>query len=309
MTAATDERVQAVRAFNRFITASVGALDEGLLGSAFSLTEGRVLFELSRRETHGVGDVRDALGLDSGYLSRILTRLERAELITRARATGDGRRQTVALTDAGRVEVTELDRRSSDANAAVLERLSDADQRLLLTAMGRVRRLLGDATVPRDVIVLRLFEPGDYGWVVSRHGALYASEYGWDERMEALVARIVADFIEDREPGRDNAWIAEVDGEPAGCVFCMRGDSADTARLRLLLVEPGARGLGIGSRLVEQCLRFGRRAGYRRMTLWTQSVLESAHRIYAAAGFELVDSELHHSFGVDLVGQTWELDL
>jgi DNA-binding MarR family transcriptional regulator/N-acetylglutamate synthase-like GNAT family acetyltransferase len=277
------------------------------LDSGHTLTEARVLYELAQRPATEVADLRAEFGLDSGYLSRLLARLERQELVQRTRSDADGRRQVVELTPAGATAVEELDARAAVETRALLDEIPAADQVRLIGAMRAVREVLGDEPAG-GAVVLRPMGIGDYGWVVARHGALYAQEYGWDERMESLVARIVADFVDERDDRHDAAWIAELDGRRAGCVFCVRADDA-TAKLRLLLVEPDARGHGIGGALVDECLRFARRAGYTRMTLWTQSILTSAHRIYEARGFTLVDEEPHHSFGVDLVGQTWALEL
>jgi DNA-binding MarR family transcriptional regulator/GNAT superfamily N-acetyltransferase len=302
-----EARVAEVRSFNRFYTAIIGVLDEGLLDSPYTLTEARVIFELAQRDSSEVVALRRELGLDAGYLSRILTRFEADGLITRSRAAGDARRQLVRLTDSGRRAYAALDASSAVQIRGLLGRLAEAEQRELLAAMETIRRLVAKAP-GAEPPVLRAFQPGDLGWVVQRHGVLYAAEYGWDDTFEALVARIVADYVDHRDPDRERAWIAEVAGEPAGCVFCVRKDVA-TAQLRLLLVEPSARGLGIGTRLVDECVRFTRDAGYRRIVLWTNSVLADARRIYERAGFELVESEPHHSFGQDLVGQFWSLEL
>ena len=266
-----------------------------------------MLYELAQRPATGVADLRAEFGLDSGYLSRLLARLERQGLVQRSRSAVDGRRQVVELTPDGVAAVDELDARAAAETRALLDDIPAADRGRLIGAMRAVREVLGDEPAS-GAVVLRPMGIGDYGWVVSRHGALYAEEYGWDERMESLVARIVADYVDGRDERSDAAWVAELDGRRAGCVFCVREDET-TAKLRLLLVEPDARGHGIGAALVDECLRFARRAGYERMTLWTQSILTSAHRIYEARGFRLVDEEPHHSFGVDLVGQTWELEL
>lgn len=306
MRAATD-RVSAVRAFNRFYTAVIGLLGEGLLDSPYSLTEVRVLFELAQRPATEVTDLRAALGLDPGYLSRIISGFEGAGVVTKERSPSDGRRQVVRLTDRGRAEFDVLDDRSSAEIEALLGRLGEDDQRRLVGAMATVRRLLEARPAPVSFL-LRPPVPGDYGWVVHRHGAVYSEQYGWDERFEALVARLVADYLESHDDRREAAWIAEVDGERAGCVFCTRVDDA-VARLRLLLVEPRARAAGIGTRLVEECIKFARRAGYERMTLWTNDVLVEARRIYERAGFVLVGEHPHALFGSGLVGQDWELDL
>jgi DNA-binding MarR family transcriptional regulator/GNAT superfamily N-acetyltransferase len=298
------ERVDAVRAFNRFYTNLVGVLGEGLLETPYSLTEARVIFELAQSDVTEVAALRRSLGLDAGYLSRILSRFESDGLVRRERSAADARRQVAGLTDRGRAVFRELDARSGDQINGMLGRLPEAQQRRLVGAMEAIGSILGERPSP-EMYVLRAPGPGDYGWVVQRHGALYASEYGWDATFEVLVARLVADFA---ESGRGEAWIAEVDGEPAGCVFCVPEDER-TARLRLLLVEPWARGLGIGGRLVEECVRYARRSGHEELVLWTNDVLVAARRIYQRAGFERVEAEPHHSFGHDLVGETWRLKL
>jgi DNA-binding MarR family transcriptional regulator/GNAT superfamily N-acetyltransferase len=303
-------RIAEVRAFTRFYTAVIGVLDEGLLGTPFSVTEARVLFELAQADATDVADLRRSLRLDSGYMSRIAARLEADGLVTRAPSGRDARRQVLALTPRGREVFADLDARSADQVTHLLDKLGDADQERLVTAMGTVRSLLGAAQgdglpATARTVVLREPGPGDLGWVVARHGALYAAEYGWSAEFEGLVARIVADYAAGHDPRREAAWIAELDGEPVGCVFCVARDET-TAQLRILLVEPAARGLGIGARLVAECLRFATAAGYESMMLWTNDVLTSARRIYEAAGFRLVEEEPHHSFGQDLVGQVWE---
>ncbi|WP_198532685.1 bifunctional helix-turn-helix transcriptional regulator/GNAT family N-acetyltransferase [Carbonactinospora thermoautotrophica] len=298
-----EERVDAVRAFTRFYTNLTGVLREGLLHTPYSLTEARVIFELAQRDATEIATLRRTLDIDSGYLSRILARFAADGLIAKERSRTDARRQVIRLTGQGRAAFELLDTRSAEQFRTLLARLPEEEQRRLVTAMGTIRQILEGA--PRaGAFVLRPLGPGDLGWVVYRHGVLYAEEYGWDETFEALVARIVADYVDHHDPQRENAWIAEVDGEPAGCVFCVKQDDT-TAKLRLLLVEPRFRGMGIGSRLVEECIRFARRAGYREMVLWTNDVLVQARRIYERAGFELVEEEKHHSFGQDLVGQTW----
>lgn len=298
-----DDRAAAVRAFNRFYTRAIGVLNDGLLETPYSLTEARVIFELAQQEKTEVAHVRQALDLDAGYVSRILAQFEADGLITRERSARDGRRQVVRLTKSGREAFATLDTRSADAIQAQLAPLTEQDQRRIVSAMGVIRGVLEPE--PRtEAYVLRRPGPGDLGWVVHRHGVLYANEYGWDETFEALVARIVADYVDHRDPQREAGWIAEGDGERVGCVFCMKKDET-TAQLRILLVEPHARGLGIGRRLVEECVRFARQAGYEQITLWTNDVLTSARRIYEKAGFSLIDEEPHHSFGHDLVGQYW----
>ncbi len=285
----------------------LGLLREGLLSSSYSLTEARVIFELAQRESSELVDLRAELDIDAGYLTRILDRLEADGTAVRRRSTADRRRQVAALTGRGRATFELLDRRSAEQIRAQLSGLVEAQQRQLVGAMHSIRELLGDSSGPAP-LTLRQPEPGDFGWVVQRHGALYAEEYGWDESFEALVARVVADYVERRDPARESAWIADLGGEPAGCVFCVRNDD-DVAQLRLLLVEPSARGMGVGSRLVDECLSFARGAGYRRITLWTNDVLEDARRIYERAGFELVEEAPHRSFGRELVGQTWSRPL
>ena len=302
-------RVDAMRSFTRFYTSIIGVLDEGLLQTPYSVTEARIIFELAQQEASGVADLRRGLGVDAGYMSRITARLEANGLVTRTRSPEDARRQVLRLTDRGHEVFALLDARAAEQVAQLLAPVPEPVQQRVVAAMDTIRVVLGDGrTDPLRTVVLRPPGPGDYGWVVARHGALYAAEHGWDATFEGLVARIVGDYVAAHDPAREAAWIAEVDGEPAGCVFCVAKDDA-TAQLRILLVEPSARGLGIGSRLVDECLRFATRAGYRSITLWTNDVLASARRIYEAAGFTLVDEEPHHSFGHDLVGQHWARDL
>jgi DNA-binding MarR family transcriptional regulator/GNAT superfamily N-acetyltransferase len=305
--ASPPDRVDAVRAFNRFYTGVIGVLDEGLLRTDYSLTEARVLFELAQTDSLDVGALRDAVAIDAGYLSRILARFEEKGLVRRGPSEEDARRRVVRLTARGRSVSGTLDRRSAEEIAGLLSTLGDAEQRRLLGAMGTIRTVLREDPA-RRAVALGEPGPGDLGWIVERHGAIYQQEYGWDARFEALVARIVADFAEHRDPRRDRAWIAQVDGEPAGCVLCVHRDD-EVAQLRLLMVEPSARGLGVGTRLVEEVLRFARDAGYARVTLWTNDVLRDARRIYERAGFELVDGRPHADFGPEVVGQTWTLAL
>ena len=302
-------RIATVRAFTRSYTAALGVLDEHLLSSPFSLTEARVIYELAQRDVTEVADLRRSLGLDAGYLSRILSRFEATGLVTRARSGTDARRQRIRLTGAGRDAFAMLDTRSSEQVATLLGGMAEAEQRRLVDAMETVRAVLGPRPVAPSEPLVRPVQPGDLGWVVQRHGALYAQEYGWDRTFEGLVARIVADYAETADPTRENAWIAEIDGRRVGSVFLVADDDASTARLRLLLVEPTARGRGLGTRLVDECVGFARGAGYTAMTLWTNDVLTAARRVYERAGFRLVREEAHHSFGHDLVGQHWHLDL
>ncbi len=303
--------VDDVRGFNRFYTRVLGLLRPDLAGSAFGLTEARVLFELAHRDDIAVSELRRELDFDAGYLSRILSGFTASGLAAREKSAADGRRQVVRLTDHGRRAFDELDRLQAGAIDNLLAPLDDGQRTQLVGAMGEIRRMLS-SEAGRDGLVLRPPQPGDLGWVVERHGARYAAEYGWDATFEALVARIVAEFGERRDTQREAAWIAELDGERVGCVFCMASDNPDaehTAQLRLLLVEPSARGSGVGTRLVDECLRFAKRAGYRRMTLWTNDVLVAARRIYERAAFRCDRREPHDSFGHDLVGEYWSRDL
>jgi DNA-binding MarR family transcriptional regulator/GNAT superfamily N-acetyltransferase len=299
--------VAAVRGFNRFYTNVIGLLRGKYLDTPYSLTEARLLFELAQRDTSEVTDLRRMVDIDPGYLSRILARFASDGLITRERSVADGRKQVIQLTGSGRDVVAGLDARSAEETRDMLADLRGDDRRRLLDAMHVITETLTGAPSPRGYL-LRAPRPGDMGWVVQRNGAVYAEEFGWDDSYEALVARIVADYVENRDPDAEAAWIAEVDGVLAGCVFCVRED-ATTARLRLLLVEPWARGLGIGGRLVDEVLRFARQAGYSRITLWTNDVLADARRIYQRAGFSLDDESPHHRFGKDLMGQNWSRDL
>ena len=316
------DHVAAVRAFNRFYTRWVGALDEGFLETDRSLPEARVLFELGRRRATEVADLRQTLGMDPGYLSRLLKALEEDGLVTRERAAADGRRQVARLTGSGRSEFALLDRRSAARVGASLDGLAPGQPERLTDAMAAIEAMLTAAPAGSDGtggdaagvatgdprVTLRAPRAGDLGWIVERHGAIYANEYGWDQRFEALVATIVGDFGAHSDPDREAAWIAELAGARAGSVLCVRKDDA-TAQLRLLLVEPWARGRGIGARLVDECIAFARAAGYAAITLWTNDVLEDARRIYERAGFELVDEEPHADFGHEVVGQNWSLPL
>ena len=299
----TDAQVAQVRAFNRFYTNVIGVLHGLYLDSPYTLTEGRLLFEIASHGSVEVSELRRTLDIDAGYLSRVLARFEADGLITRQRSAADGRRQVIQLTGAGRSVVAGLDARSAEQTRDMLAAVHDHDRRRLLEAMRVITETLTGSPQPRGFL-LHPPHPGDMGWVVQRNAAVYAEEFGWDSSYEALVARIVADYVDHRDPDAEAAWIAEVDGTPAGCVFCVR-ENATTARLRLLLVEPWARGLGIGSRLVTEVLRFARQTGYSQLTLWTNDVLADARRIYQRAGFTLDDENRHHSFGKDLTGQNW----
>jgi DNA-binding MarR family transcriptional regulator/N-acetylglutamate synthase-like GNAT family acetyltransferase len=301
-------RIDAIRRFNRFFTRRIGVLREGLLHTPYSLTEARILFEIANHDDLSASDLSRELGLDPGYLSRILAGLERRYLIEKTPSESDARRRLLALTPEGRDAFSLLDARSREEVAEMLGELCEEEQRRLLEAMRTIERILDKGFKYSEPFFLRTHEPGDMGWVVHRHGVLYAREYGWDERFEALVARIIADFINNLDPARERCWIAEMEGERVGCVFVVKA-SDEVAKLRLLLVEPKARGLGLGSRLVKECIRFARSRGYKSLTLWTNSVLDAARHIYEEQGFVLVEEEEHHSFGKGLVGQNWKLAL
>lgn len=301
-------RIEAVRRFSRFYTRKVGVLHEGLLGSPFSLAEARVVYELAHHETTTANELCEELGLDAGYLSRILRGFEQRGLIRKQPSPADARQNLLALTTEGEEAFARLNDRSRYEIGEMLGTLSDAEQDRLVDAMRTVEHLLGNRPPRKVPYILRPPRPGDMGWVIERHATLYAQEYGWDATFEALVAEIAAEFIRNFDPKCERCWIAEMDGRNVGSAFVVR-KSDDAAKLRMLIVDPAARGIGIGARLVDECLRFARAAGYRRMTLWTNSILLAARGIYEKAGFELVASEPHHSFGQDLVSETWERDL
>ncbi len=309
------QHVDAVREFNRFYTRHLGLLDQAHLHSPFPLAAVRVLYELAHwDETHGAPPTATAIGsalnLDAGYLSRLLRDFTTRQLIKRVKAPDDARQQHLRLTAAGRTAFAELNARAHDAVAQVLAPLDERSRTALVEAMGSVQRMLQPAADRRASIVVRPPRPGDYGWIVMRHGELYAQEYGWDQRFENLVARVVADFAGTLDAARERCWIAEVDGVRAGTVTLLaHRERPGVAQLRLLLVEPSARGLGIGRRLVDECTTFARAVGYHTITLWTNSVLTAARRIYQAAGYRLVEERTHTMFGPKLVGQTWELRL
>jgi DNA-binding MarR family transcriptional regulator/GNAT superfamily N-acetyltransferase len=300
-------QVNVIRAFNRFYTRKIGVLD-GMASSPFSLAEARVLYELANRRQPTATDIRKELGLDAGYMSRILRDFERRRLVTRARSRTDERQRFLSLTSKGRSVFAPLNARSNRDVAAMLKHLSPIEREQVVHSVRTVRRLLGDIAEAKPSYLLRPHQPGDMGWIVHRQAILYADEYGWDGTYEALAAEIVAQFIKNYDPRRERAWVAEKDGERVGAVFVARG-SDQVVRLRLLHVEQQARGLGIGKRLVEECIRFARQAGYQKMTLWTQSILQAARHIYKTAGFQVVNEEKHRSFGKDLTAETWELDL
>lgn len=306
--AAGEERVLAVRRFNRFYTQQIGVLNEDYLQSPFSLAEVRVLYELAQRQQTTASELGRELGLDAGYLSRLLRNFAKHGYVDRQRSPTDGRRTILRLTEQGLAVFAPLSARSSEQIGALLSKLTAGEQARLLSAMHTIERLLGAPPEPRVPYLLRPHRSGDLGWVVQRHGELYAQEYGYDEDFEALVAGIVAKFIQHLEPKRERCWLAEREGEAVGCVFLVK-HSETVGKLRLFLVEPEARGLGIGTRLVEECIRFARAAGYRKIRLWTQSELLAARRIYERAGFRVIAAEPHHSFGKDLVAETWEMKL
>jgi DNA-binding MarR family transcriptional regulator/GNAT superfamily N-acetyltransferase len=308
MAGTRESDVASVRQFNRFYTQKIGVLHEGFLRTPFSLTEGRVLYELAHRDDTTASAIASDLGLDAGYLSRILSAFSRQGLIGKSASEHDGRKSILRLTAKGQKAFARLNSESRHEIAEMLSSRAAGDQARLLEAMRTIETILGAPPEHGAAFVLRPPEPGDMGWVVQRHGVLYAREYRWDEQFEALVARIVADFVQNFEPKHERCWIAEREGENVGSVFVVR-KSRSVAKLRLLLVEPSARGLGIGNRLVEECIRFARSAGYKKLTLWTNDVLHAARRIYVRSGFQLVKEERHHSFGHDLVGQFWELVL
>ena len=317
MDTAPDSRTAALRRFNRFYTRRIGVLREGLADTPFSLAESRLLWELAHRDQTTAAELARDLDLDAGYLSRLLRGLKAGKLIRGVRSKEDARHLHLSLTAAGRRAFAPLDRQTEAGVAALLAPLADAEQQQLLEAMATIESLLDRERRAASPWLLRAPQNGDIGWVVARHGGLYAEEYAWDMRFEALVARIAADFVDRFDASREACWIAERGGTNVGCVFLVqaRDDAKDhavvpgTAQLRMLLVEPTARGLGIGARLVDECERFARAKGYRRIVLWTNSVLLAARAIYARNGYVLTKSEPHESFGHQLVGETWELKL
>lgn len=302
------QRVEAMRRFNRFYTRQIGVLQDRLLRSPFSLTEARVIYELAHQERTTATELSNELGLDAGYLSRILRSFKKQGLIDKRPSEVDGRQNLLWLTEQGQEAFAKLNAASHNEIEAMLTDLSEEEQNRVIEAMHTIERLLGAQPEHKVPYILRPAQPGDMGWVVHRHGVVYAQEYGWDEQFEALVAGIVAKFIQQYDPKRERCWIAEKDGENVGSVFLVK-KSDTVAKLRLLLVEPRARGLGIGTRLVDECVRFARQVDYEKITLWTNDVLHAARHIYEKAGFRLIHEEPHHSFGHDLVGETWELEL
>jgi DNA-binding MarR family transcriptional regulator/N-acetylglutamate synthase-like GNAT family acetyltransferase len=303
---ALERSIDAVRRFNRFYTRKIGVLREGLYESPFSLAETRVLYELANRNEATAVELGKELGLDAGYLSRILRGFSRAGLIQKTASPSDGRQVLLSITPRGRKVFAPLNQRSRDEIADLIKDLSDTDRAALIDSLSAIETLLGK---PRESsYILRPPQPGDMGWVVNRHGAFYAQEYGYDWHFEALVAGIVSQFVENFDPKCERCWIAEKDGRNVGSVFVVR-KSKTVAQLRMLIVDPSARGLGIGKRLVSECVRFAKQVGYKKMTLWTHSQLHAARGIYEGAGFRLVHKERHHSFGLDLTDEIWDLKL
>jgi DNA-binding MarR family transcriptional regulator/GNAT superfamily N-acetyltransferase len=304
-----DARIASIRRFNRFYTKQIGVLNEGLLDTELSLGEARVMYELAHSSGGASATVVGAaLGIDPGYLSRMLRSLERRALIQRRPSPADRRRSTLTLTRKGRSAFARLDASARDEIASLIAGCSAREQRTLVESMAEIERILGPAEPTPRHVELRAPRPGDMGWVIERHGELYSTEYGWGTHFEALVAEIVAKFLHHHDESRERAWIADVDGERAGSIFLVRESDA-VARLRLLLVEPSARGLGVGRRLVDECLSFARASGYTKVTLWTNAVLHAARTIYISTGFRLVREEAHTHFGSEQLGQDWELDL
>jgi DNA-binding MarR family transcriptional regulator/GNAT superfamily N-acetyltransferase len=298
------------RRFNRMYTRFIGTLNEGLLNSEFSLAEARVLYELAMRAAPKAGEIAEELGMDAGYLSRLLAKFERDGLLKRKASEQDGRYADIVLTGRGRSAFKKLNALSEEQARTVLEGLPPSAQTQLIDCMRAIEGILSKSDARRVPYLLRPHRVGDMGWVVYREGLGYAEQYGWDETFEALVARIVDQFVTNFDPNRERCWIAEMDGENVGHIFLVKHpEESDTAKLRLLFVEPSARGMGLGDALVKECIRFARTAGYKKVVLWTQSILVAAHRIYERAGFRLVDESPHSSFGKNLVGQMWELRL
>jgi DNA-binding MarR family transcriptional regulator/GNAT superfamily N-acetyltransferase len=304
-------QVEAVRRFNRFYTRRIGVLEEGLLDSPFTLAQARVLFELGTRKSVTAGELIDVLGLDPGYLSRILQGFVNSRLLARKRSTVDRRRAELTLTAKGHRAFGVLDGRSRTTIGEMISPLSPAQRERLLGAMHSLEKTLSRSGTTRDVVItVRPHRIGDVGWAIEQHGRLYAEEFGWNGEFEALVATLFARFATNHDPESERFWVAEVDAERVGCVFVVRNETdSRAAQLRCLLVDPKGRGLGLGRRLVEQCIQFAQSAGYERMLLWTNDVLVAARRIYEGAGFSLVEESPHHSFGHDLVGQIWERPL
>jgi DNA-binding MarR family transcriptional regulator/GNAT superfamily N-acetyltransferase len=304
-----ERQISSVRSFNRFYTHKIGVIEPLLLNSPWSLQEARIIYEIAHRQICTASDLVRELGLDAGYVSRTLQGLQRRQIVSRKPSKDDGRVSEIALTARGKAAFAELDKRSRDSIGALLEKLGDDKRTAMVDAMAAIEQMLKPSAPKQPrAFRLRTHRPGDIGWVISRHGAIYAQEFGWDISFEALVAEIAALFIKDYDPARERCWIAEIGGEPVGSIFLVKA-SNEVAKIRLLLVDNKARGLGVGRALVDECIRFAREAGYSSITLWTQSILLAARGIYQRAGFERIKEEKHRSFGVDLVGETWELKL
>ena len=306
-------RIAAVRRFNRFYTRQIGVLRKTYLDSPYSLGEMRVLYELAHGDQLTASDIGRALDLDAGYLSRLLRNFEKRGLISRTTSAKDARQSHLALTARGRKLFAPMEQRSQQQAGAMLRTLDDAQQARIVAAMNAIETLLASAPAAKADAparyVLRDPRPGDFGWIVSRHAELYAQEYGWAEPFEGLCAQIVADFVNNFDPKRERCWMAEIDGKNVGCVMLVKDEQPDVARLRLLLVDPKGRGLGLGTRLVDECVRFARAAGYKKITLWTHSVLTAARHVYENAGFTLTWSEPRHTWGQDVVAEFWDLEL
>lgn len=308
MSGDTPERIEAVRRFTRFYTRHLGVLEEGLLQSPFPLAEARLIYEIAHHAETTIAELSTELGLDAGYVSRMIRRLHEEGVVAKNPSASDGRVTLLTLTEAGNTAFAKLNSASRNQVGKMLSDLSDADQQRLVQAMSTVERVLGAEPEHRVAYILRPHEPGDMGWVVQSHGELYNRKYRWDEQFEGLVAEIVARFIQNFDPKRERCWIAEKDGANVGSVFLVR-NAESVAQLRLLLVTPEARGLGIGKRLVSECTRFARQVGYEKIMLWTNDILHAARHLYENEGYRLVKEEKHHSFGHDLVGQFWEIVL
>jgi len=304
----TNRSINEIREFNRFYTRQIGVLNEGLLKSPYSLTEARVLLELATRQTTTAGDLARDLALDPGYLSRILSKFKSLSYFSQVNSDDDKRRNVLTISAQGQRAFGDLDQASHDEIKHMIGDLNPVEQQRLISAMATIRAILDPDRADRATFILRPNQPGDMGWVTHRQGYLYWQEYGWDETFEVMLAGITASFIENFQPDWERCWIAERDGDVIGSVFVVK-QSDDIAKLRMLYVEPAARGLGLGRTLVEECVRFARGKGYKTLTLWTNDILDAARHIYEAQGFTLVAEEKHHSFGVDLVGQNWDLKL
>ena len=302
--------ILAFRQFNRFYTRQIGTLDEGLLSTEFSLAEARIIYELATRQEPGAKEIAEALGMDAGYLSRVLAKLEGAGIVKRKTSKQDNRRVDLALTAKGKAAFEKLNSLSEKQAGSILEGIGPSDRTRLISSMKTIESVLNEAGEEQKPFILRNHRPGDMGWVVYREGAVYAEEYGFDSTFEALVAKIVSDFLAGFDPKLERCWMAEMNGQPVGHIFLMKHPTnSRTAKLRLFLIEKSARGKGLGQALVGECVRFAREAGYRKITLWTQSELLAAQHVYKKAGFRMVKGEPHQSFGRDLIGQTWELKL